>query len=73
MQRKYLFLIKKSREFEKYSNKVYEIGNIVREEIINFNNKSYDAEQFNSIKILVLGGSQAAKTFADELPYIFKK
>ena len=58
---------------EKYSNKVYEIGNIIREEIINFNNKSYDAEQFNSIKILVLGGSQAAKTFADELPYIFKK
>ena len=28
---------------------------------------------FDTLKILVLGGSQAAKVFADELPVIFKK
>ena len=58
---------------EKFRNKVVEIGNIVREEIINEkvnNNQNYN---FNEVKILVIGGSQAAKVFADELPQIFKK
>tara|TARA_E500000178_G_C17018263_1_gene754096 strand:- start:34 stop:1125 length:1092 start_codon:yes stop_codon:yes gene_type:complete len=57
---------------KKYNNKVFEIGNIVREEIIN----SYPTDQtnqFERIKILVLGGSQAAKIFAEELPKIFEK
>ena len=57
---------------EKYSNKVFQIGNIVREEIIN-SNSSNQTNKFDEIKILVLGGSQAAKVFADELPQIFKK
>jgi UDP-N-acetylglucosamine--N-acetylmuramyl-(pentapeptide) pyrophosphoryl-undecaprenol N-acetylglucosamine transferase len=58
---------------EKYNDKVIEIGNIVREEIINTkvnNNQNYKT---NEIKILVLGGSQAAKVFAIKLPEIFKK
>ena len=58
---------------EKFSDKICEIGNIIRDEIINFNFKSYDSKQFNSIQVLVLGGSQAAKAFADVLPNIFKQ
>ena len=57
---------------EKYNKKICEVGNIVREEIIN----SYSSDQvrkFDSIKILVLGGSQAAKAFAEVLPQIFEK
>jgi UDP-N-acetylglucosamine--N-acetylmuramyl-(pentapeptide) pyrophosphoryl-undecaprenol N-acetylglucosamine transferase len=56
---------------EKYDNKIFEIGNLVREEIIN--SKKNLNNEFDNIKILVLGGSQAAKVFADKLPKIFKK
>ncbi len=52
------------------SKKIIEIGNLIREEIINSNLKK---DEFDSIKILVLGGSQAAKIFAEKLPEIFKK
>ena len=57
---------------EKYNNKTVKVGNILREEIINsyLRDRIY---QFDSMKILVLGGSQAAKVFADELPKIFKR
>ena len=57
---------------EKYKVKVVEVGNIIREEIINFNflNKK---EKIDNKNILVLGGSQAAKIFAEELPQIFEK
>ena len=58
---------------KKYINKVLEIGNIVREEIINSKINNSQNKGFNDIKILVLGGSQAAKIFADELPQIFEK
>ena len=57
---------------QKYQNKVIEIGNIIREEIINLKIKNTKYE-FKDIKILVLGGSQAAKIFANVLPEIFKK
>ncbi len=59
---------------EKYDKKKLEIGNLVREEIIDApiaNQENNDA--LDHIKILVLGGSQAAKVFAEELPIIFKK
>ena len=58
---------------KKYDNKIFEIGNIVREEIINSKFKEIHNNKFDEIKILVLGGSQAAKVFADKLPPIFKK
>jgi len=58
---------------EKYNNKIFEIGNIVREEIINSKIKHIQNNELNEIKILVLGGSQAAKVFADKLPKIFEK
>jgi len=58
----------------KYKNKVYEIGNIVREEIINLDTTKNNLQHnFNRMNILVLGGSQAARIFAEELPKIFKK
>ena len=78
---KYLLPVKKKifvsyKELEgipqKYSDKIFKIGNLIREEIINA--KIVDkADKFDKIKILVLGGSQAAKAFADELPEIFQK
>jgi len=58
---------------EKYRDKVVEVGNIIREEIINSNISNDGAIKFDSLNILVLGGSQAARIFADEFPQIFKK
>ncbi len=55
----------------KYSQKVIFIGNIIREEILNFKkNNQFTPEILN---ILVLGGSQAAKSFGDFLPKIFEQ
>ena len=58
---------------EKYKNKVVEVGNIVREEIVNAKSINDELTKFDSLNILVLGGSQAARIFAEELPQIFKK
>ena len=58
---------------DKYSNKIIEIGNIVREEIINSKIKDIQNDNFDNIRLLILGGSQAAKVFAEKLPQIFKK
>ena len=58
---------------EKYRDKVVEVGNIIREEIINSGVSNDGITKFDSLNILVLGGSQAARVFADEFPQIFKK
>lgn len=53
----------------KYDFKKIEIGNLIREKILNFkSNKSLLKD--NEISILVLGGSQAARSFAEKLPKI---
>ncbi len=57
---------------EKYENKIFELGNIIRETIINSNFIDQN-KRFDSIKILVLGGSQGAEVFADKLPKIFEE
>ena len=49
-----------------------EIGNILKKEIINFPKKENYNDKIKKISILVLGGSQAAKVFAEVLPEIFK-
>jgi len=55
----------------RYNNKVLFTGNIIREEILNFKrNNQFTPEVLN---ILVLGGSQAAKSFGELLPKIFEK
>ena len=56
-----------------YNSKVLELGNIIREEIINSKISNFEINTFENPKILVLGGSQAARVFAEELPEIFKK
>ena len=55
---------------KKYQEKISEIGNIIKEEIINYSRKTYFNSN-NKISVLVLGGSQAAKIFAEVLPNIF--
>ena len=57
---------------EKNTKKVIVVGNIIREEIIEFNNHQDLKDKFNIINILVLGGSQGAKIFAEKLPQVFK-
>ena len=58
---------------EKYRKKICEIGNIINKDIIklkDLHNSNIDTQQ---LKILILGGSQAAKIFAEKLPKIFKQ
>ncbi len=55
---------------KKYENKVLEIGNIIKKEIINYSNKD-TKKKIEKLNILVLGGSQAAEVFANILPNIF--
>ena len=56
---------------EKYLYKTIKIGgSILREEILNFEKKD-EIKREENLNILVLGGSQAAKTFAEKLPKIF--
>ena len=61
------------KEFLKNIKKVISIGNIIREEIIEKNISFDEKYKFNDLKILVLGGSQGAKVFAEDLPPIFEK
>ncbi len=58
---------------EKYKIKVISIGNIIREEIIAKKISLDEKDDFNNLKILVLGGSQGAKVFAESLPPILEK
>ena len=53
----------------KYNFKKFEIGNLIREKILNFQSDR-DLSKSNELSILILGGSQAAKSFAEKLPKI---
>ena len=54
---------------EKYNKKISYIGNIIREKILNFKPQNKKSKKIN---ILILGGSQAAKIFAEKIPRIIK-
>ena len=54
-----------------YKNKLCKIGNIIRKEIIY--SKITEKKKNEKIEILILGGSQAAKVFAEKLPTIFQE
>ncbi|MDC3104464.1 UDP-N-acetylglucosamine--N-acetylmuramyl-(pentapeptide) pyrophosphoryl-undecaprenol N-acetylglucosamine transferase [Candidatus Pelagibacter bacterium] len=56
-----------------YEKKICQTGNIIREEILRFNKNLDNLENDKKIKILILGGSQAAKIFAEKLPKILEK
>ena len=58
---------------EKFNYKIHEIGNIINKTIINYNQNQKKIRDNKKIKILILGGSQAAKIFAETLPNIFKR
>ena len=58
---------------KKYQNKIVEIGNIIKKEIINLPLNSKSKVENKKMNILILGGSQAAKVFAEKLPDIFLK
>ncbi len=58
---------------KKYINKISKIGNIISKEILNLKANSEVSSNNKNLRILVLGGSQAAKVFAEILPQIFKK
>ena len=47
----------------KSMKKIFEIGNLVREEIINLNIFSEGTEDYEKIKVLVLGGKSGCKNF----------
>ncbi len=57
----------------KFQNKIYKIGNIIKKEIINLSNLNKKNVDDKKLNLLILGGSQAAKVFAELLPRIFKK
>ena len=58
---------------KKYENKICEIGNIIKEKIINLYKENKEKKENLKLNVLVLGGSQAARVFAEKLPYIFQK
>ncbi len=58
---------------KKYSAKTCVIGNIIRKEILNFKAKTFSINNDEKLNILILGGSQAAKIFADKLTKVFKE
>ena len=58
---------------QKYEGKIFQTGNIIRKEILEFKSKLNDFKNDKSLKILILGGSQAAKIFAEKIPNILEK
>ena len=58
---------------DKYRKKVFQIGNIINKEIINFQNNLSQNYDDKKLRILILGGSQAAKVFGEKLTEIFKE
>ena len=57
---------------EKYKFKLVEIGNIIREKILYFDTESSKRPD-GMFSILILGGSQAAKSFGEKLPAVFEE
>ena len=58
---------------KKHREKICQVGNIIRKEILSFK-RNFDNTKIDSkIKVLILGGSQAAKVFAEKLPKIFEE
>jgi len=54
---------------KKYNFKIFESGNIIRQEILNYTHQNNSIiNNDTSLKILILGGSQAAKSFGEKIP-----
>ena len=57
---------------KKHHNKIYSVGNILREDILNYPNV-IKKKINNPLTILILGGSQGAKIFGNVIPEVMKK
>jgi len=55
-----------------HRQKISVIGNIIRKDILNYKKKLGFKNDIATLNILIIGGSQAAKIFAERLPNIFK-
>ena len=55
--------------FQKYKNKIFEVGPILSKKIINYSEKQKNKDIFS---ILVMGGSQGAKIFGKIVPDVIK-
>ena len=60
-------------ELKKNKDKMIEIGNLIREEIININTNFILNKDYSILNILILGGSQGARIFAEKIPQELKK
>ena len=58
---------------KRYEKKISKVGNIIRKEILNFSKNLDYLKRDDKINILILGGSQAARVFAEKLPKILEK
>ncbi len=58
---------------EKFRYKICIVGNILRKEVFNFKTNQKKENSDEKLKILILGGSQAAKVFGEKLPHIFSE
>ena len=56
---------------KKYNNKIFQVGNILNKDIINFLPVKKTISK-NSFSVLVLGGSQGAEIFAKVIPNVIK-
>ena len=56
-----------------YEKKIYEIGNIIDKKIIDMPKMETNIHKIEKMNILILGGSQAAKIFAEILPKVFQR
>ena len=54
----------------RYNKKISHVGNIIREKILSY--KPQNKYSLKKINLLILGGSQAAKIFAEKIPRIIK-
>ncbi len=58
---------------KRFQSKILVTGNIIKKDIINFYDNKGSNDNLKNLCILILGGSQAAKVFAEVLPEIFKE
>ena len=57
---------------KKYEHKVFFSGYLLRKEILDLKKKDLKITK-NELSILIMGGSQSAKVFAEQLPEVIKK
>ena len=57
---------------KKYENKIFFTGFLLRKQLVNSNIEKFQINK-SSLSLLIIGGSQSAKIFGDQIPLIIKK